>query len=144
MSNKPFAALFFAVVLVVVAGMGFFLFPCPDTVMTVDDNSLEPWGTVEIPSVGVHTLLYPVRVDNCCDIILWNGGRILAGDAEAFAKIELWDTAYIKPEGLVLECVSVDRCVTIGGWLVGWRGIIRPGGDVLIVSGSRVYRFTLL
>ncbi len=143
MSNKPFAALFFAVVVVVVAVLGFLLSPCPDTIMTTNNNGLVPWGTVKIPSAGVHALLYPVHVDNCCDIILWNGG-IIHADNEAFAKIELWDTATIKPEGLVLECVSIDHCVTIGEWLVGWRGIIRAHGDVLIVSGNTVYRFVML
>lgn len=137
------AAIFFAVVLAV---LWFLLTPCPDTIMTVDDNGLEPWGVLEIPSANIETLLYPVHVDNCCDIVLWNGGRIHADDAEAFAEIKLWDTACtrIETERLVLECVSIDPCVTIGGWLVGCRGIIRPGGDVLIVGGNRVYRFVML
>lgn len=124
--------------------MGFLLFPCPDTVVTVDNNGLMPCGTMEIPSADIHTLLYPVHVDNCCDVILWNGGRIHTDDTEAFAEIELWDSATIKPEGMVLECVSIDHCLQIGGWLVGWHGIIRPHGDVLIVSGNTVYRFTML
>lgn len=124
--------------------MGFLLFPCPDTVVTADNNGLMPCGTVKIPSAKIHTLLYPVHVDSCCDIILWNGGKIYADDIDAFAEIELWDTATIKPEGMVLECVSIDHCITIGGWLIGWQGIIRPDGDVLIVSGNTVYRFTML
>ena len=135
------AALFAAMVLAV---LGFFLSPCPDVVVTVDNNGLVPCGVVKIPSAEIETLLYPVHVDSCCDLVLWNGGRIHAGDAEAFEEIELWDTAYIKPEGMVLECVSIERCTTIGEWLIGWHGIIEPGGDVLIVSGNRVYRFTLL
>ncbi len=134
------AALFVAMVLAV---LGFGLTPCPDVVMTTKNNGLMPMGTVELQSAGIHMLLYPVHVDTCCDIVLWNGGRIHSDD-EAIAGIKLLDTAKIKPEGMVLECVSIDHCVNIGGWLVGWHGIIEPGGDVLIVSGSRVYRFTLL
>ncbi len=134
------SVLFVAMVLTV---MGLHLSPCPDTVMTTENNGFVPWGTVEIPSAGVHTLLYPVHVDGCGELVLWNGGRIHA-DEEAFADIKLWDTATIRPEKMVLECVSIDRCVNIGGWLVGWQGVIHPGGDVLIINGTTVYRFTLL
>ncbi len=134
------AAFFFAFIL---TAMELYLSPCPDVVVTVDNNGLMPLGVVKIPSAGIEMLLYPVHVDTCCDIILWNGGRIHA-DSEAFAEIELWDWAEVEPEGMVLECVSIDHCVQIGGWLVGWQGIIEPGGDVLIVSGNTVYRFTLL
>ena len=134
-------ALFFAFVL---TAMWISSSPCPDVVVTVDNNGLMPLGTVKIPSADIEMLLYPVHVDTCCDIILWNGGRIHADNTEAFEKIQLWDWAEVEPEGMVLECVSIDRCVQIGGWLVGWRGIIEPGGDVLIVCGNTVYRFTLL
>ncbi len=135
------AALFFSFILMV---MGLHLSSCPDVVVTVDNNGLMPLGVVKISSADIEMLLYPVHVDTCCDIILWNGGRIHADNDEAFSKIKLCDWAEVEPEGLVLECVSIERCTTIGGWLVGWHGIIEPGGDVLIVSGSRVYRFTLL
>lgn len=124
--------------------LGLLMTPCPDVVVTVENNGLMPLGVVKIPSANIETLLYPVRVDTCCDIIPWNGGRIQAGDTEVFAGIGLWDWAEVEPEGLVLECVSIDRCVQIGGWLVGWQGIIRPEGDVLIVCGNTVYRFTRL
>ncbi|MGN1367808.1 MAG: hypothetical protein ACI4WX_02995, partial [Aristaeellaceae bacterium] len=100
-------------------------------------------GTVEIQSAGVHTLLYPVHVDGCGELVLWNGGRIHTGD-ESFKAIALWDKATIRPEKMVLECVSINQCVRIGNWLIGWQGVIHPGGDVLIVSGNTVYRFTLL
>lgn len=135
------AALFLAFIL---TSAWLHLSPCPDVVVTVDNNGLIPVGVVKIPSADIEMLLYPVHVDTCCDILLWNGGRIHADNDEAFSKIELWDWAEVEPEGLVLECVSIQRCTTIGDWLIGWHGIIEPGGDVLIVSGNRVYRFTLL
>ncbi|MGN1369744.1 MAG: hypothetical protein ACI4WX_12815, partial [Aristaeellaceae bacterium] len=53
------------------AVIGFTLVPCPDTVMTTENNGLMPWGTVEIQSAGVHTLLYPAHVDGCGELVLW-------------------------------------------------------------------------
>lgn len=145
MKKKTFS-LFMAVLLfaVFLAVIGLLMIPCPDTVMTTEANGLMPYGTVEIPYARINAALYPVHVDGCCDIVLWNGGRILADNEEAFAEIELWYTAYIEPEGMTLECISIDRCVRIGEWLIGWRGLIQAHGDVLIVSGNRVYRFVML
>ncbi len=107
----------------------------------------EAHGSLRIPSDEINdSVSITGHGDACgCTDALWNGGQART-DADMH-RVSIGATAYLTTEcgtHYVLECVSIDRCVTIGEWLVGWRGIIRADGDVLIVSGNWVYRFTRL
>lgn len=80
----------------------------------------------------------------CCGM-LWQGG-IVTTTADLYT-VQLYDTAClitVDDDSMALECVEIIPCLRVGRWLIGWRGVIRPEGDVLVVSGSRVYRFARL
>ena len=93
-------------------------------------------GSIRIPNAGVDASLSLVHYDPCCYMGLWNGGTII-DDAHIFGAVKVDDWAEIDmPEcHLVLECVEIKHTF---GWLV------KPEGDVLIVSGNKVYRFVIL
>lgn len=94
-------------------------------------------GSIRIPAAGVDASLSLAHVDDdCCYMGLWNGGYII-GDAQMFESVKVGDWADIKtPEcHLVLECVEIKY--TIGQ-------LDKPDGDVLILCGLKVYRFTRL
>lgn len=80
----------------------------------------------------------------CCGM-LWQGG-IVTTTADLYT-VQLYDTAClitVDDDSMAMECVKIIPCLRFGRWLLGWRGVILPEGDVLVVSGSRVYRFARL
>lgn len=80
----------------------------------------------------------------CCGM-LWQGG-IVTTTADLSA-VQLYDTAClitVDEDSMALECVEITPCLRLGSTLIGWRGVLRPEGDVLVVSGGRVYRFIRL
>lgn len=94
-------------------------------------------GSIRIPTAGVDASLSLTHVDDdCCYMGLWNGGYII-GDAQMFESVKVGDWADIDMPDchLVLECVEIKH--TIGQ-------LEKPGGDVLIICGLKVYRFTRL
>lgn len=94
-------------------------------------------GSIKIPQAGVDASLSLTHVDDdCCYMGLWNGGYII-GDAQMFASVKVGDWADIDMLDchLVLECVEIKH--TIGQ-------LEKPNGDVLIICGLKVYRFTRL
>ena len=100
-------------------------------------NEPNEQGSIKIPNAGVDASLSLVHVDDdCCYMGLWNGGYII-GDAQMFESVKVGHWADIKtPEcHLVLECVEIKH--TIGQ-------LEKPNGDVLIICGLKVYRFTVL
>ena len=94
-------------------------------------------GSIKIPNAGVDASLSLAHVDDdCCYMGLWNGGYII-GDAKMFESVKVGDWADINMPDchLVLECVEIKH--TIGQ-------LEKPNGDVLILCGLKVYRFTRL
>lgn len=80
----------------------------------------------------------------CCGM-LWQGG-IVTTTADLSA-VQLYDMAClitVDEDSMALECVEITPCIRVGTCLIGWRGVILPQGDVLVVSGSRVYRLIRL
>ena len=97
----------------------------------------EKLGSIRIPTAGVDASLSLTHVDDdCCYMGLWNGGYII-GDAQMFESVKVGDWAEITMPDchLVLECVEIKH--TIGQ-------LEKPNGDVLIICGLKVYRFTRL
>lgn len=100
-------------------------------------NEINEQGSIVIPNAGVDASLSLTHYDcDCCYMGLWNGGYII-GDAQIFESVKVGDWADIEtPEcHLVLECVEIKH--TIGQ-------LEKPNGDVLILCGLKVYRFTRL
>lgn len=94
-------------------------------------------GSIRIPTAGVDASLSLAHVDDdCCYMGLWNGGCII-GDAQMFESVKVGDWADIDMPDchLVLECVEIKHTI---GYLD------KPHGDVLIICGLKVYRFTRL
>lgn len=100
-------------------------------------------GEIKIPTAGIWAefMTADMPVCDCCPA-LWNGG--VATTTADLSSVQVWDVADLRTlDGghLVLECVEILPCIRVGRWLIGWRGIIRTEGDVLLVSGNSVYRF---
>lgn len=103
-------------------------------------------GRISIPSQGIQAEIMTADMPTCdgCPI-LWQGG-VATTDADLSA-LELWDMAdVITIDGghYVLEYVGIVPCIRVGRWLIGWRGIIRADGDMLLVNENRAYRFVRL
>ena len=94
-------------------------------------------GCIRIPSVGIYAPLSLVCYDTCCYMGLWNGGRI---DMDCdLSAVCIGDWARVDQEySLMLECVSIESCFLVGDVLIGWRGIVRSDGDVLICDMSSI------
>jgi hypothetical protein len=103
-------------------------------------------GKLKIPAHDIRTTLMTAPEQSCgCCPILWNGGIAYAQDDISAAQVG--DTAKVTTlDGgrYVLECAEIVPCIRWGRWLLGWRGVIRANGDVLIVSGGKVYRWIML
>ncbi len=113
------------------------LLDIPDGAVMEATQTPSPQGEISIPEAGVKAGLMLVHDDcTCCYMGLWNGGRIY-GDAQMFASVKVGDWADIDMLDchLVLECVEIKH--TIGQ-------LEKPNGDVLIICGLKVYRFTRL
>lgn len=94
-------------------------------------------GSIRIPNAGVDASLSLAHDDcDCCYMGLWNGGYII-GDAHMFESVKVGDWADIDMPDchLVLECVEIKHTI---GYLD------KPHGEVLILCGLKVYRFTRL
>lgn len=103
-------------------------------------------GRVSLPAAGVRAELLQEEEAGCgCCPTLWNGG-IVATDADlsAVRAGDLADVVTLDGGRYALECAEIVPCIRLGRWLISWRGIVRSGGDVLIVSGGRALRFVML
>lgn len=103
-------------------------------------------GRIRIPSADLSAELYGTHVADCgCCPALWNGG--IVSTLADLSPVEVGDMAKVTTlDGgrYVLECAEIVPCIRWGRWLLGWRGVIRANGDVLIVSGGKVYRWIML
>jgi hypothetical protein len=100
-------------------------------------NEPNKQGSIRIPNAGVDASLSLAHVDDtCCYTGLWNGGYII-GDARMFESVKVGDWADIDMPDchLVLECVEIKHSI---------GQLEKPDGDVLIICGTKVYRFIVL
>ncbi len=135
MKTKVFIAL-----LIAIMSPMFILPMLADTdgmVMRASNAAPNTQGSIRIPNAGVDASLSLAYADcDCCYMGLWNGGYII-GDAQMFESVKVGDWADIRtPEcHLVLECVEIKHTIS---------AFVKAEGDVLIVCGLKVYRFTRL
>lgn len=135
MKTKVFIALLIAIMSPV-----FILPMLADTdgvVMRASNAAPNTQGSIKIPNAGVDASLSLTHVDDeRCYMGLWNGGYII-GDAQVFESVKVGDWADIDMPDchLVLECVEIKHSI---------GQLENPDGDVLILCGLKVYRFTRL
>ena len=104
-------------------------------------------GRIRIPAADIHAEVMTASHGSdcgCCGT-LWQGGiASTTADLSAVQVDDMAELVTVDGDRLVLECVAVEPCVRVGRWLIGWRGVIRAQGDVLVYSGGSVYRFVRL
>lgn len=104
-------------------------------------------GRIRIPAADIHAEVMTASHGpdcGCCGV-LWQGG--VAYTTADLSGVKVYDTAElvtVDGDRMVLECVEVVSCLRVGSTLIGWRGILRAEGDVLLVSGGKAYRFVRL
>ena len=104
-------------------------------------------GDILIPAADIRAEVMTAShgpACGCCGM-LWQGG-IVTTTAD-LSTVQLYDLACLitgDGDSMALECVEIISCLRVGRWLIGLQGVILPEGDVLVVSGSRVYRFARL
>lgn len=94
------------------------------------------WGRIRIPARGIYAEVYTTEHGDDCIPTLWNGGKVTV--KADLSSVQLYDTAELiglDGEHYVLECVSITG---VPSWLQ------QAHGDVLVVNGRWVYRFTRL
>ena len=94
------------------------------------------WGRIRIPARGIYAEVYTTERGDDCIPTLWSGGKVTV--KADLSEVQLYDTAELiglEGEHYVLECVSITG---IPAWLQ------QTHGDVLVVNGRWVYRFTRL
>lgn len=103
-------------------------------------------GRIRIPSADVSADVFAETSAFCdCGGTMWHGGQ--GRTLSDLSAVDIDDRAYLTlltGQRFVVECIEITPCIRMGNWLLGWRGTIRANGDVLIVSGGYVYRWTIL
>lgn len=119
----------------------------PLLMLPILDRDMHLAGHILIPAADIRAEVMTASHGSdcgCCGM-LWQGG-IVTTTADLSA-VQLYDTAClitVDGDSMALECVEITPCLRVGRWLIGWRGVILPEGDVLVVSGGRVYRWARL
>lgn len=104
-------------------------------------------GRIRVPKADVHaefTMISHGLDCGCCGM-LYNGGIVYT--TADMSAVQLYDTGFfvtVDEDSQALECVEIVPCIRVGKYLIGWRGVVKPQGDVLVFSRSRAYRFTML
>lgn len=100
-------------------------------------------GTLKISAHGLRTVFMTTPGESCdCCPHLWNGG--IAYAFESLSPVQVGDMADVTTlDGghYVLECAEIVPCLRVGGYLVGWRGVVKVNGDIIMFSEGRAYRF---
>lgn len=104
-------------------------------------------GRIRIPEQDITAwATMPMHEPDCgCCPSLWNGG-IIYTDAD-LSTVRLYDTMNLyvfDGSRHVMECVEITPCIRVGGWLIGWRGVVRAKGDIIVYSAGKAHRFTRL
>lgn len=95
---------------------------------------------------GIRAEVHTVNEAPCdCCPILWNGGiATTTADLSAIRLYDIADIVTLDGGHYVLECVEIIPCIQVGGCLVGWQGVIRTKGDIILYDAYKAYRFTRL
>lgn len=103
-------------------------------------------GRIRISTRDIRAeLMAEHGVDCGCSPSLWNGG-VAHTDAD-LSPVQLYDMAevYTLDGGhYVLECVEIIPCIRVGRWLIGWRGVVKAQGDIIVYNAGKAYRLTRL
>lgn len=96
------------------------------------------YGHIRIPDRGIHAEVYTTEhgQDCGCTSPLWHGGKVTV--KADLSSVQVDDKAILtslEGDKMVLECISITG---VPGWLQ------KTDGDVLVVNGRWVYRFTKL
>ena len=81
---------------------------------------------------------------DCCPL-LWNGG--IATTTADLSDVRLYDMAdVVTLDGghYVMECVEIIPCIRVGRWLIGWHGVVKAKGDIIVYNAGKAYRLTRL
>lgn len=119
----------------------------PLILLPILDRDMHVAGHILIPAADIRAEVMKASHGSdcgCCGM-LWQGG-VVTTTADLTA-VQLYDTAClitVDEDSIALECVEITPCLRFGSTLIGWRGVLRPEGDVLVVCGGRVYRFIRL
>lgn len=103
-------------------------------------------GRIRITSADLSAELYGTPVADCgCCPALWNGG--IVSTLADLSPVQVGDMAKVTTldgERYVLECAEIVPCIRWGRWLLGWRGVVKAQGDIIVFSGGKVYRWIML
>ncbi len=119
----------------------------PLLMLPILDRDMHVAGHIRIPAADISAEVMTASHGSdcgCCGM-LWQGG-IVTTTAD-LSTVQLYDTAClitVDEDSMALECVEITPCLRLGSTLIGWRGVILPEGDVLVVSRGRAYRFIRL
>lgn len=81
---------------------------------------------------------------DCCPA-MWNGGIVTTTADLSSVRLQDWaDVVTLDGGHYVGECVEIIPCVLVGKWLIGWRGVVKTEGDILIYTVYKAYRFVRL
>lgn len=120
MKERTFAALLILVILPVL------VLP----LFGADDLSV--YGHIRIPAAGIHAEVCTIGQPGDCCGTLWNGGTVTVNADMSDVQVgDMADLRGLDGEHIVLECISIR---------IAWP--IDSRGDVLVVNGGWVYRFT--
>lgn len=96
------------------------------------------YGSLSIPARGIIAEVYTTdHAPDCgCTPTLWNGGKVTVDADLSAVKIgDMADLRGVDGEHYVLECINIRQGLAL---------LMEPQGDVLVVNGRWVYRFTRL
>lgn len=94
------------------------------------------WGRIRIQERGIYAEVYTTVKGSDCIPTLWNGGKVTV-DAD-LSDVQVGDMADLRGldgEHYVMECIDIRRGIAL---------LMEPHGDVLVINGRWVYRFTRL
>lgn len=116
-----------AIIIIIMAGLCVLPLCCPQVQYVA--------GRIYIRSRGITAEVYTTEPDPIDGMSsLWNGGRVTTNTNMSDVKLgDMAEVYTVEGEHIVLECISIR---------IAWP--IDPRGDVLVVDGGWVYRFTRL
>lgn len=116
-------------------------------------TSLGDGGFTGVVEVAGRILIGDIRAEihtthgaDCgCSPPLWNGGIVTTPADLSTVQIGDWaDIRTLDGGHYVCECVEIMPCMRLGKWLIGWRGVVKAEGDIIVYSGGRAYRLVRL
>lgn len=106
-----------------------------------------PIGMLCISGAGIRAEISITghALDCGCCPSLWNGGIVTTTANLASVQIGYWaDIVTIDGGHYVCECVEIIPCVRVRCWLIGWWGVVKADGDIVVFAGGKAYRLVRL